>query len=375
MEAAYMLCAGKSHDQQSGKRYSVNQQTKATLRTITTALVIVAIIFAFLISGLRLFGFQVYGVLSGSMEPSYPVGSLVYVKAVDPEDLKIRDVITYSVSPKTVVTHRIVEIVPDDNNPYIKRFRTKGDANNDVDAALVGAADIIGRVSFCIPHLGNVASYIQQPPGIYVAIVLGIVLVGLVVITDSATGEKNKEQNGNRQQNKDKPNINIPWLSALLVKLGIQKPKNNAPSAQPVNRQGYVPGQAQPARQQYPQQGYQYPQQQYPQQGYQYPQQQNQQQGYQYPQQQYPQQGYQYPQQQYPQQGYQYPQQQYPQQGYQYPQQQYPQQGWQYPQQQYPQQGQAQYPRQQYPQQGYAPQSSQQPAAQAAPQQNGSGRS
>ena len=371
-----MLCAGKSHDQQSGKRYSVNQQTKATLRTITTALVIVAIIFAFLISGLRLFGFQVYGVLSGSMEPSYPVGSLVYVKAVDPEDLKIRDVITYSVSPKTVVTHRIVEIVPDDNNPYIKRFRTKGDANNDVDAALVGAADIIGRVSFCIPHLGNVASYIQQPPGIYVAIVLGIVLVGLVVITDSATEEKNKEQNGNQQQNKDKANINIPWLSALLVKLGIQKPKNNAPSAQsanrqgyvpgqaqPVNRQGYVPGQAQPARQQYPQQGYQYPQQQYPQQGWQYPQQQN------------PQQGYQYPQQQYPQQGYQYPQQQYPQQGYQYPQQQYPQQGYQYPQQQYPQQGQVQYPRQQYPQQGYAPQSSQQPAAQAAPQQNGSGRS
>ena len=350
--------------QQSGKRYYVNQQTKATLRTITTVMVFLAIIFAFLISGLRLFGFQVYGVLSGSMEPSYPVGSLVYVKPVDVDELKIRDVITYSVSSKTVVTHRIVEIVPDENNPYIKRFRTKGDANDDVDASLVGAADIIGRVSFCIPHLGNVASYIQQPPGIYVAIVVGIVLVGLVVITDSATEEKNKAQNGN-QAPQPKKQLNLPWLTALLAKVGIQWPKKQKVQ-QPVNRQGYVPGQQ--VQQQYPQQGYQQqPRQQYPQQGYP-----------QYPQQQYPQQGYQqYPQQQYPQQGYpQYPQQQYPQQGYpQYPQQQYPQQGYpQYPQQQYPQQGYPQYPQQQYPQQGY-PQYPQQPAQQAPNQQSGPRRS
>ena len=330
----------------------MNQQTKTTLRTITTVLVILAIVFAFLISGLRLFGFQVYGVLSGSMEPSYPVGSLVYVKAVDADELKLRDVITYSVSPKTVVTHRIVEIVPDENNPYIKRFRTKGDANEDVDASLVGAADIIGRVSFCIPHLGNVASYIQKPPGIYVAIALGIVLVGLVVITDNtAADEKNKQQNANQQQ-KPKKELNLPWLTALLAKVGIKWPKEKAPAAQPVNRQGYVPGQAQ-----YPQQGYRYPQQQYPQQGYQYPQQQ------------YPQQGQVRYQQQYPQQGYQYPQQQYPQQGQVQYQQQYPQQG-QVQYQQYPQQSQMH-----YPQQGYAPQYPQQPANQAGTQQNGSRRS
>ncbi|MBQ4639177.1 MAG: signal peptidase I [Clostridia bacterium] len=343
----------------------MNQQTKATIRTITTVMVFIAIIFAFLISGIRIFGFQVYGVLSGSMEPAYPVGSLVYVKACDVDELKVRDVITFSASAKTVVTHRIVEVVPDENNPNIKRFRTRGDANDDVDASLVGEADIIGKVVFSVPHLGNVASYIQQPPGIYVAILLGIVLVVFVVITDNAAGdEKSKNQGAAPQQ--PKKQLDLPWLSNLLAKVGIQWPKQKAPPQQPLTRQGYVPGQAQQQytrqgyqpQQQYPQQGYQ-PQQQYTGQGYQ-PQQQYTQQGYQ-PQQQYPQQGYQYPQQQYPQQGYQYPQQQYPQPGYQqYPQQQYPQQGYQYPQQQYPQPG-----YQQYPQQPYA----QQQPAQAAPQQ------
>mgnify|MGYP002700143508 CR=1 FL=1 len=301
-------------------------------------MVFIAIIFAFLISGIRLFGFQVYGVLSGSMEPAYPVGSLVYVKGCDVDELKVRDVITFRASAKTVVTHRIIEIVPDEKNPTIHRFRTQGDANDNPDASLVGEADIIGKVAFSVPHLGNVASYIQQPPGIYVAILLGIVLVVFVVITDNAAGdEKSKNQGAAPQQ--PKKQLNLPWLSNLLAKVGIQWPKQKAPPQQPLTRQGYVPGQAQ---QQYTRQGYQ-PQQQYPQQGYQ-PQQQYPQQGYQ-PQQQYTQQGYQ-PQQQYPQQGYQYPQQQYPQQGYQYPQQQYPQQGYQYPQQQYPQQG-YQYPQQQ----------------------------
>ena len=67
----------------------MNQSTKALLRSLTTVLVCLAIVFAFLISGIRLFGFQVYGVLTGSMTPAYPVGSLIYVRETSPEDLKL----------------------------------------------------------------------------------------------------------------------------------------------------------------------------------------------------------------------------------------------------------------------------------------------
>ena len=61
----------------------------------TTTLVVLAIFLAVVFVGVRLLGFQVYAVLSGSMEPDLPVGSLVYVKAIEPEKLEIGDDISF----------------------------------------------------------------------------------------------------------------------------------------------------------------------------------------------------------------------------------------------------------------------------------------
>lgn len=310
----------------------MNQSTKALLRSLTTALVCAAVIFAFLISGIRLLGFEVYGVLTGSMVPAYPIGSLIYVQDVDPNELELRDVITFS-SGKTIVTHRIVEIVRDDNNPYQLKFRTKGDANDDPDASLVGPADIIGKVAFGIPHLGTVANYIQNPPGLYVTIFIGLALIGLVIFMDT---DDNRQKNS--QQGAPAQTLNLPWLTNLLAKVGITWPKQQ-PQAEQTMYPGYMP---QPM-QQYPQQMAaaqpQYPQMPYQQQ---YPQ---------YQQQGYPQQCQQIPAQpQYPQQ---YPQYQQPMQGHpQYPQMQQQPQYQQYP--QYMQQGQ-QYQQPQQSQQYGAP--------------------
>ena len=297
----------------------MNQSTKALLRSLTTALVCAAVIFAFFISGIRLFGFQVYGVLTGSMVPAYPVGSLIYVQEVDPNELALRDVITFS-SGKTIVTHRIVEIVRDSDNPYQLKFRTKGDANEDPDAALVGPADIIGKVAFGIPHLGNIANYIQNPPGLYVTIFIGLALIGLVIFMDT---DDNKQKEGG-QQGAPAQTPNLPWLTNLLAKVGITWPKQQPQMEQPMYP-GYMPqqmGVAQPV-QQYPQQmaaG----QPQYQQMPVQ-PQYQQQAPAQQYPQYQQPMQGQQYPQYQQmpaqPQYQQQYPQYQQPMQG----QQQYPQ--------------------------------------------------
>ena len=237
----------------------MNQSTKALLRSLTTALVCAAVIFAFLISGIRLLGFDVYGVLTGSMVPAYPIGSLIYVQDVDPNELELRDVITFS-SGKTIVTHRIVEIVRDDNNPYQLKFRTKGDANNDPDASLVGPADIIGKVAFGIPHLGNIANYIQSPPGLYVTIVIGLALIGLVIFMDT-DDNKQAEAAKNGVPVQKKP-LNLPWLTNILAKVGITWPKEQPqPTAQPPYP-GYAPQQYQPPMAQ----PYQpMPQQQYPQ--------------------------------------------------------------------------------------------------------------
>ena len=65
-------------------------------------MVLVAVVFAFLIAGVRIFGIQVFGVLTGSMEPSYPTGSLIYVKDVEPQELKLGDPVTFYLAGTTI---------------------------------------------------------------------------------------------------------------------------------------------------------------------------------------------------------------------------------------------------------------------------------
>ena len=157
---------------------------------ITTILVAIVVILALLLVGVRLVGLQVFTVLSGSMEPTYHVGALIYVKKVDPMELEAGDVITFMLDEDTVATHRVVEVVPDEEDPSVIRFRTKGDANDNVDGGLVHYMNVLGTPVFTIPMLGYLASYIQNPPGTYVAISAGAVLLLLVFLPDLFTQEE-----------------------------------------------------------------------------------------------------------------------------------------------------------------------------------------
>ena len=156
---------------------------------ITTILVIAVVLFALLLVGARLFGIQVYSVVSGSMEPEYPVGSLIYVKKVTPDEVQIGDVITFVLSNKTPATHRVINI-----DRETQLFYTQGDANFKINEktgekeyledAPVHFNNLIGKPIFKIPVLGYVAYYIQHPPGMYVAIAAGAVLLLLVFLPD-----------------------------------------------------------------------------------------------------------------------------------------------------------------------------------------------
>ena len=78
----------------------------ASLVVLIAAAAVLLVAFA----GVRLVGLTPYAVLSGSMEPEYPVGSLVYVKAVDPLDVEVGDAITFSLPSGTLVTHQVYQI-------------------------------------------------------------------------------------------------------------------------------------------------------------------------------------------------------------------------------------------------------------------------
>lgn len=170
----------------------MNAKRKKTWNIISTVLVAVVVILALLLAGARLLGMQVFTVLSGSMEPTYHTGSIIYVKKIATEDIQPGTVITFMLDEDTVATHRVTAVVPDQEDPTVVRFRTKGDANNAEDGSLVHYKNVIGTPVFTIPGLGYVANYIQHPPGTYVAISAAAVLLLLVFLPDVLAPEKKK---------------------------------------------------------------------------------------------------------------------------------------------------------------------------------------
>lgn len=166
---------------------------RRALRALSTALMVAAVVLAAALVGVRLVGLDVYAVLSGSMEPTYHVGSVIYVRDVDPADLEAGDVITFMLDEDTVATHRVVEVVPDEEDPSVLRFRTKGDANDAVDGSLVHCRNVVGTPVFTVPYLGHVADYVQGPPGCWVALAACALLVMLTFLPDLFAKEEDGE--------------------------------------------------------------------------------------------------------------------------------------------------------------------------------------
>jgi signal peptidase len=102
----------------------------------------------------RIAGATPYTVLTGSMRPHYPPGTLVVVKPIDTDDLRNGDVATYQISSgdPEVATHRIVAIGVDLKGERV--FTFQGDANNAPDPKPVLPVQIRGKLWYAVPYLG-----------------------------------------------------------------------------------------------------------------------------------------------------------------------------------------------------------------------------
>ena len=97
-------------------------------------------------------GFQLFAVESGSMEPTLKIGAVIVSrKAKDPENnLKVNDIVTFRTLSNAIVTHRIIEVVINDDGDKV--YRTKGDnPKNSVDQELLTSERVIGVFTAKIP--------------------------------------------------------------------------------------------------------------------------------------------------------------------------------------------------------------------------------
>lgn len=134
---------------------------KKVCETISTLIMILLLVVALTILVPMVMGMKELAVLSGSMEPTIPVGSIVYVKPMEAEQLEPGDVCTFKLSDgSTLVTHRVVSI--DHEN---RTLVTQGDANDVPDGDLP-FAQVVGKGVFHLPLLGFITMYAKTPIGI-----------------------------------------------------------------------------------------------------------------------------------------------------------------------------------------------------------------
>lgn len=108
----------------------------------------------------RLTGARPFVILTGSMRPSLPPGTLVVTKPVDSSRIGVGTVITYQITsgePQTV-THRVT--AQGFSHDGERRFRTQGDANDTPDQGWVRAVQVRGTVWYAVPWLGYPARWL-----------------------------------------------------------------------------------------------------------------------------------------------------------------------------------------------------------------------
>lgn len=130
----------------------------------------------------RLFGYQPYTVISGSMEPKYHVGCIVYVKPIEFDEIEVGDALTLRLGDSansTPFTHEVIEI-----NKENKTITTQGIANDNADGES-SYSRVIGKATdFSIPYAGYVLNWASSSSAKIIFITY-LVLVVIIMVAQS----------------------------------------------------------------------------------------------------------------------------------------------------------------------------------------------
>ena len=116
--------------------------------------------------GLILLRYEPMVIVTGSMQKTIPVGSLVVDQKVDPRQLEVGDVISFQkpLGAKGIDTHRIVAIKNDHGQ---RLYQTKGDSNPVADPWVISfeRGMVAHRMVFSVPYAGNALIFARSPLG------------------------------------------------------------------------------------------------------------------------------------------------------------------------------------------------------------------
>lgn len=172
------------------KKRKKKSPVPALCSALGTVMLILLVLACVPLTAPRIFGYEIYTVISGSMEPAIPTGSLVYIASTDPEEIREGDVIAfyggmagnsgthaddmadsgegYDIKTEdsapdsgvSIITHRVVS-----NSIIMGEFITKGDANEKEDMNPVSYDNYIGKVQLSIPLAGYAAELFTSTQG------------------------------------------------------------------------------------------------------------------------------------------------------------------------------------------------------------------
>lgn len=161
----------------------------------------------------HIFGYRPTAVLTGSMEPVYHVGSVIFVKEVAPEDVEVGDVITFSTPGMSYpTTHRVISI---DKDKQV--FVTQGEANNVADGE-IAFSRLLGRpASVSIPLVGYISHSIQTSMtgklvagGVVLLVILLAFLPDMLGKKKTASGAETQEPIQEADETKSSTGVDIP---------------------------------------------------------------------------------------------------------------------------------------------------------------------
>lgn len=176
------------------KGYKKKKSPIATLCSVIGTILLIVIVAACIpLTVPKAMGYQIYTVVSGSMEPEIPVGSLVYIKYEEPKEIVEGDVIAFygSDADGSIITHRVVS-----NSTAMGEFITKGDANEENDMNPVTYNQYIGKMVRSIPKIGGIVQTITGGSG---KIAVGCV-IGLAVVLEIIAAVLNRRLDDDKEE-------------------------------------------------------------------------------------------------------------------------------------------------------------------------------